>query len=215
VVDRGTFVYQGDTAWRDRFRSTRAHSTVMVDGVEQNEMRGAFWMPPDGHVTVDDWTSEPGRDVFAGRHSCYERLADPVTHGRTIVLEHEPFALAILDVVSAGGEHEAESRVQLDPGGTATVGPPPAAAVDRAVAALAGLAPSREGTPAPELDGDGAAIYEGRAVRLAIIPFGGELAVESGWHAPLYGVRVEAPVARLRAGVEGRHAFGYVIVDAR
>jgi Heparinase II/III N-terminus/Heparinase II/III-like protein len=215
VVDRGTFAYQGDVAWRDRFRSTRSHSTVAVDGVEQNEMRGTFWMPPDARVTVEDWRDEPDRDALVGRHTGYERLPDPVAHTRAIVLEREPFALAVLDLVVGAAEHDAESAIQLDPRGQAAPGPVPAEAAARAAAAVARLAGRREGLPPLELDTDAAAIYSGESVRVAIVPFNADrLAVESGWHAPRYGRRVPAPVVRISARTAGRHAFGYVIVDA-
>lgn len=215
VVDRGTFVYQGDPAWRDRLRSTRSHSTVMVDGVEQNEMRGTFWMPPDARVTVEDWRTEPERDVFVGRHTGYERLTDPVTHTRAIVLEHDPFALAVLDLVAGGTEHRAESAIQLDPRGRAGDGPAPAAAAACAAAALARLADMHGDLPELELDTERAATYRGDEAHVAIVPFNAAaLAAESGWHAPRYGRRVPAPVIRLSARVPGRLAFGYVIVDA-
>ncbi len=42
LVDPGTFVYNGSPSWRSYFRSTRAHSTVVIDGQDQAESGGTF-----------------------------------------------------------------------------------------------------------------------------------------------------------------------------
>ncbi len=42
IVDSGVGNYYGDIDWRNYYRSTRAHNTVVVDGVEQSEIWGAF-----------------------------------------------------------------------------------------------------------------------------------------------------------------------------
>jgi len=42
LVDPGAYTYHDEPAWRDYFRSTRAHNTVCIDGRSQAEMLGPF-----------------------------------------------------------------------------------------------------------------------------------------------------------------------------
>lgn len=42
LVDPGTYLYHSGGAWRDWFRSTRAHNTVAIGGADQSVMSGAF-----------------------------------------------------------------------------------------------------------------------------------------------------------------------------
>ena len=51
IVDPGTYVYSADLAKRHEFRSTAYHSTVQIDGKEQNTIRR-------GHAVCDRKRSE-------------------------------------------------------------------------------------------------------------------------------------------------------------
>lgn len=42
LIDPGTYVYNGNRAMRDLFRSTKMHNTVCIDGRDQSEMLGPF-----------------------------------------------------------------------------------------------------------------------------------------------------------------------------
>ena len=42
--DPGTYVYTADPKIRDKFRSTRAHNTIYINGYEQNEFIGILEM---------------------------------------------------------------------------------------------------------------------------------------------------------------------------
>src|SRR5438045_951453 len=42
VVDPGSYVYTSDPDARNRFRGTAYHNTVMIDGVEHNDLRPAW-----------------------------------------------------------------------------------------------------------------------------------------------------------------------------
>jgi hypothetical protein len=42
LMDSGTYVYNGAPEWRDYFRSTRAHNTIVADGRDQSQQAGTF-----------------------------------------------------------------------------------------------------------------------------------------------------------------------------
>ncbi len=59
LVDAGTFTYVADPAWRNWFRSSAAHNTLSVDGLDQADPVHAFrWLNPP-RVSIRDWTSSP------------------------------------------------------------------------------------------------------------------------------------------------------------
>lgn len=89
LVDPGCFLYTSDPQAYNRFRSTRAHSTVTVDQAEQNRLIPGklFCLHPDSRVQVLQW--EPGGPVerLVAEHDGYERLSHPVRHRREIVVD--------------------------------------------------------------------------------------------------------------------------------
>jgi hypothetical protein len=83
LIDSGTCVYNGAPEWRDYFRSSYAHNTVVVDGCDQSEQAGTFqWR--SRAVARELPCSPNGLDSVAGEHTGYERLASPVLHKRRV-----------------------------------------------------------------------------------------------------------------------------------
>jgi len=116
VTDPGTGGYTRDPLRRDRFRSTRAHATVEIDGQEINPIeRGSLFRLRglDRPVVEDvDLDGTPQR-VRAG-HRGYQRLPDPVTHRRCFELW--PDRLLVADEIGCRGEHVAVVTFPLAPG---------------------------------------------------------------------------------------------------
>lgn len=74
IIDGGTFLYHSGGAWRDHFRGTAAHSTLMVNGVDSSGLSGAFnWSRKAGVKLLESETSAEGWQV-AAEHDGYERL---------------------------------------------------------------------------------------------------------------------------------------------
>jgi uncharacterized heparinase superfamily protein len=107
LVDPGTYDYFRHPAWRDYFRSTRAHNTLVVDGEDQSVMRGPFLWGARARARCLEWSPTPGGGVAVGEHDGYRRLADPVSHRRTLALDGASRRLTIHDRLEAAGHHRA------------------------------------------------------------------------------------------------------------
>ena len=105
-VDPGTYDYFTYPEWRSYFRSTKAHNTLVVDGLDQSEMNGPFMWGQRAHCRCLEWqpTGRGGRMV--GEHSGYMRLEDPVLHRRHFELQGEEKTLWITDEILAKASHE-------------------------------------------------------------------------------------------------------------
>ena len=59
LVDPGTYCYHGEPEWRSYFRSTRAHNTIEVDGVDQAVEAGPFMWSTHADAVVDRTETGP------------------------------------------------------------------------------------------------------------------------------------------------------------
>ena len=115
IVDPGTYVYTGDLQRRHDFRSTAYHSTVKIDGVEQNTIERdlPFVIGDEARPFVLHWDE----DKIVAEHYGYQRLKDPVTHRRTVTFNKPERSWLIEDeFLGAAVEHEFEIRFHFAPG---------------------------------------------------------------------------------------------------
>ncbi len=113
LVDPGTYDYFTYPAWRDYFRSTRAHNTLVVDDQDQSVMLGPFLWGERARARCLSWrVLEDGAQITA-EHDGYSRLADPVVHRRHLTLEGAARSLTIHDEVLARGAHTASAFFHL------------------------------------------------------------------------------------------------------
>ena len=105
-IDPGTYDYFSFPAWREYFRSTRAHNTVVVDGLDQSIILGPFLWGSAAEAQCVAW--EPGIQGgrVVGHHNGYARLTDPVLHRRVVSLDAELRVLTIRDDIVAQGSHD-------------------------------------------------------------------------------------------------------------
>ncbi len=57
IIDPGTYVYTPFPEWRNKFRSTSFHNTIVVDNKEQNRFndKSIFCLGEDASVKVNNW----------------------------------------------------------------------------------------------------------------------------------------------------------------
>ncbi len=107
LVDPGTFVYTASKEWRDYFRSTQAHNTLVIDGQGQAQPGGPFKWLNLCPARLESWATLPNLDYASGVHEGYGRLAEPVVHRRRVVFV-KPDRWFLLDDLSGAGTHSLE-----------------------------------------------------------------------------------------------------------
>jgi hypothetical protein len=182
-VDPGSYVYTSDPENRNRFRGTAWHNTLMVDDVEQNEIRPEwlfrmFEQAHPEHLLVE--ASEASLR-YQGRHSGYRRLADPIVHTRSFTLDRTTSSLRIVDVLEGQGRHRVRWHFHCAPG--TAVRPAAGGRIELAVGSV-----NVRLCAAPELN----------------------LRIQDAWYSPSYGVRIACHGFDLETAVEIRSAAEYV-----
>jgi hypothetical protein len=103
LIDPGTYAYHTQRQWRDYFRSTAAHNTVEVDGMNQSAIGGSFmWLHKANAVAL----AHDAAHLFEGKHDGYLRLRDPVLHRRVIRFDAKRNTVQVEDILECLGEHE-------------------------------------------------------------------------------------------------------------
>lgn len=162
IVDPGSYVYTSDPTARNLFRGTAYHSTLMIDGVEQNEMNPEWLFRLFESARAETIAFEDlGNEIrYTGHHHGYSRLEHPVVHERTFRYRSGDEALLIMDRLTGRGGHLCRWHFHLAPGVSAT--------------------PAAPGEVLLESEG-------GRFLLLA--PDEMKLLVSQAWYSPSYGVR--------------------------
>jgi len=115
LIDSGSGVYVSeDPADRNKFRGTRAHNTMSVDGVDQAVTDEAFSWTQIPTVHAENWIVGKSFTYFVGSHDGYARLADPVVHRRH-VLKIAGSLYLVRDMAFGRTEHELEIRWHFAP----------------------------------------------------------------------------------------------------
>jgi hypothetical protein len=173
LIDPGTYCYTANARWRNYFRSTAAHSTVMVDGLSQAIPAGPFAWQERPRARLRRWISTDSFDLADADHDAYRCLPDPVMHRRRVFFS-KPRYWVVVDDLDGRAEHRIDLRFQF-------------AQMDVA------LNPNdwaRARTPG----GREFLIQAFAAVPLKADLAEGELRSIQGWVSPDYGRREPAPV---------------------
>lgn len=117
IVDPGSYLYTRDPEWRNLFRSTRYHNTVVVDDQEQNRFATdrLFEMSNDARVIVHEWSSQADADVLVAEHTGFDRLPNPVRHQRAFRFDKRRLTWEITDVLRGQEQHRADWYFHFDP----------------------------------------------------------------------------------------------------
>ena len=178
IADPGTFCYTSDPAWRNYFRSTAAHSSVVVDGRSQADPAGPFAWKLRPSARLQTWDSTATHDYADAVHDSYTRLAQPVVHRRR-VLFLKPIGWLVIDDLTGAGEHDIELRFHFSP---------------RPVQIRSDLWTRAQGRK-----GHGLWLHPMSSVPLTAESREGRMNPIDGWTSPRYGLRRPSPVVVYRA----------------
>jgi uncharacterized heparinase superfamily protein len=123
IVDPGSYIYTSNLRERHLFRSTAYHSTVQVDGQEQNTTDEAmpFIIGNEARSRVLSWETNAEADTIVAEHYGYKRLPHPVTHRRIVRFDKGRRFWIIEDELTGAGTHEFSFRFHVAPGVDAKV----------------------------------------------------------------------------------------------
>jgi hypothetical protein len=86
IVDTGTYTYHGSKKWRDYFRSSRAHNTLVVNNLNQSEEGGLFIWKKKATSKLLEWKPTPLGGYISAQHDGYSRAIKGMLHKRSISL---------------------------------------------------------------------------------------------------------------------------------
>jgi hypothetical protein len=98
LVDAGTYCYTPEGDWRDFFRGTAAHSTVMVDGRNQVDPDGPFQWQGRPSARLREWCTNAERDFVDASHGAYAGI----THRRRVLFVKPDYWVVVDDVMDDG-----------------------------------------------------------------------------------------------------------------
>jgi len=111
LIDPGTYTYTGDPEWRKYFRSSRAHNTVVINGLDQSRQESSFsWSKPyvSKLIEIDQATGDIVR--LLAYHDGYKELG--IRHWRGVII-FPTGCIAVWDYVDGIGEFDIELNWHL------------------------------------------------------------------------------------------------------
>jgi len=173
LVDPGTFTYAAEPGWRDHFRSTAAHSTLILDGKGQAEPAGPFSWVARPSARLRRWYTGEEIDYADAEHEAYSRPGAPIVHRRRVLFV-KPSYWVVVDDLEGAGEHGVDLRFQF--------------------AAIPVEIQSDHWVRARGPEGRGLLMRVFSPARLEAKILRGSLHPVEGWISPDFGRRVPAPL---------------------
>jgi hypothetical protein len=128
VADPGTYCYHGERVWRDYFRSTAAHATLQVDGVDQSEIGGPFLWTRKAVTTLEAHAGLDGGAVALVKASHDGYASRGVRHQRELRFDRASRVVRLVDTLvpvedrespssaaPVGNQHEVRLTLPLGP----------------------------------------------------------------------------------------------------
>jgi hypothetical protein len=114
LIDSGTYSYLAHPEWRDYFRGSAAHNTVVVNGRDQSVAGGPYIWINHAHGRCDTWYTSSSFDYVAGSHDGYYKR-HKLTHKRRILFV-KPDYWIIEDLLDSTKPFDVQAFWHFSPG---------------------------------------------------------------------------------------------------
>jgi uncharacterized heparinase superfamily protein len=112
ITDTGVFHYR-ESPERSYSRSTAAHSTIQIEGMEQSEMWKSFRVGRRAGICLMHSEIRDGLHILRGAHDGYSRYSRGLLHERAAIAGDD--WLLIVDWLHGSGRQNWHSRIHLHP----------------------------------------------------------------------------------------------------
>ncbi|HLF25780.1 MAG TPA: alginate lyase family protein [Anaerolineae bacterium] len=114
LADPGIYSASLGREWRNFFRGSRAHNTVVVDDQDQSLLLDTRRVYRPASATLHAWRVDDRYDFVDGSHDGYLRLPEPITHRRQIFFA-KPEYWIMIDELTGHGRHTFDLYFHLLP----------------------------------------------------------------------------------------------------
>jgi len=119
ITDIGTFTYTALPVLRDKFRSTLAHNTVNIDGLEQNPIKQdrLFFLEDHSKARINCLVISRDLDFIDAAHYGYSFLETKsrVVHKRQFLVLKQEASIFLKDTISGKGKHNVVAVFHIGP----------------------------------------------------------------------------------------------------
>ncbi len=113
LVDPGTYAYHSKPEWRNYFKGTAAHNTVIINRENQSVIGGAFMWLRKADAWLENVSENNNIQIAKGCHNGYQQLG--INHCREIQYSPADKELTIIDHLEASNSVPAEIHFHFSP----------------------------------------------------------------------------------------------------
>ena len=114
-IDPGTYAYHDEKIWRDYFRSTRAHNSLVINSLDQAEIKGPFLWADKYYVHTDHVIMSDDQLNIKAEHDGYFRDVMTLSHKRELSWHPMLKKWIIRDELVGNGNYDAELFFHVHP----------------------------------------------------------------------------------------------------
>jgi len=181
LTDSGTCIYNGSREWRNFFRSTRAHNTVVVDDIDQSIPDGTFKWRQKAECHVVQHLSNEAFDYVEAEHSGYREAPCNIMHRRRLLHVRPDLWVVVDDLQGPSEEHLFDFYFHFPPKAKLSVQQESGSVLRVTASADSARLQLLMSTSAP---------VKGRTIEGQVDPI-------QGWVSSGYGEKSQAPTLRL------------------